>query len=118
MTVETEDDVAALKRIGKIVSYVLHDMLDAAEPGMTTLELDSVGGQLLERLGARSVPKLTYDLPGSTCISNNGIGAAIQQTAKRHGFKIIENLGSHGIGRALHQAPEPIAGYFDPTAGQ
>ena len=38
MTIETQDDVAALKRIGKIVSYVLQEMLDAAEPGMTTRE--------------------------------------------------------------------------------
>jgi methionyl aminopeptidase len=43
MTIETEQDVAALKRIGKIVSYVLQEMLDAAEPGMTTRELDSFG---------------------------------------------------------------------------
>ena len=42
MTIETEDDVAALKRIGRIVSSVLHDMLDAAEPGMTTRELDAL----------------------------------------------------------------------------
>ena len=48
MTIETEDDVAALKRIGRIVSYVLQKMLDAAEPGMTTLELDSLGEQFLK----------------------------------------------------------------------
>ena len=45
----------------------------------------------------------------------NVIGAAIQQTAKAYGFKIIENLGSHGVGRSLHEAPEYIPGYFDPT---
>ena len=71
MTIETEDDVVALKRIGKIVSSVLHDMLDAAEPGMTTRELDALGEQWLERHGARSAPKLTYNFPGSTCISIN-----------------------------------------------
>lgn len=71
MTIETEDDVIALKRIGKIVSYVLQQMLDTAEPGMTTRELDSLGERLLERHGARSAPKLTYDFPGFTCISVN-----------------------------------------------
>ena len=71
MTIENEDDVAALKRIGKIVSQVLQEMLDAAEPGMTTRELDSIGEQLLARHGARSAPRLTYDFPGSTCISIN-----------------------------------------------
>ncbi|MES2489816.1 MAG: type I methionyl aminopeptidase [Pseudomonadota bacterium] len=186
MTIESEDDIAALKRIGKIVSYVLQKMLDAAEPGMTTRELDLIGAQLLEKNGARSAPILTYNFPGSTCISineeaahgipgdriiragdvlnvdvsaeldgyfadtggtivvppttpektrlchatrtaldeamkharagqpMNGIGAAIERTAKTYGFKTLENLGSHGVGRALHEAPEYIAGYFDP----
>ena len=44
----------------------------------------------------------------------NGIGAAIQRTATTYGFKVIENLASHGVGRALHEAPEHIPGYFDP----
>ena len=64
MTIETENDVVALKRIGKIVSMVLHEMLDAAEPGMTTGELDALGEELLAKHGARSAPKLTYDFPG------------------------------------------------------
>lgn len=187
MSIETEEDVVALKRIGKVVSYVLQEMLAAAEPGMTTRELDLFGEKLLEKHGARSAPRLTYDFPGSTCISINeeaahgipgdrvirpgdvlnvdvsaelagyfadtggtrivpptnpqktslchatqtaleqamkqaraghpinGIGAAIQRTARTYGFKVIENLGSHGVGRALHEAPDHIAGFFDPT---
>ena len=187
MTIETQDDVAALKRIGRIVSFVLRQMLDAAEPGMTTRELDALGEQLLEEQGARSAPRLTYKFPGATCISINeeaahgipgdriikagdvlnidvsaelngyfadtggtivvpptnpqktrlchatrtalaeamksaragqpinAIGAAIERTAKAYGFKVIENLGSHGVGRALHEEPEHIAGYFDPS---
>lgn len=186
MTIETQDDVAALKRIGRIVAHVLHEMLEAAEPGMTTRELDSIGEELLARHGARSAPRLTYDFPGATCISINeeaahgipgdrviragdvlnvdvsaeldgyfadtggtrvvpptnaqktrlchatrtalaeamkraragqpinGIGAAIERTAKAYGFKVIENLGSHGVGRALHEAPEHIPGFYDP----
>ena len=35
----------------------------------------------------------------------NGLGAAIARTAKAYCFKVIENLGSHGVGRALHEAP-------------
>ncbi len=57
MTIETHDDVTALKRIGRIVSYVLQQMLDAVEPGMTTRELDQLGEKLLEQQGARSAPK-------------------------------------------------------------
>ncbi|MCL7714981.1 type I methionyl aminopeptidase [Stenotrophomonas mori] len=44
----------------------------------------------------------------------NLIGAAIEQTARRFGFRVIENLGSHGVGRALHEEPEHIPGYYDP----
>lgn len=71
MTIETHDDVVALKRIGRIVSFVLQEMLDAAEPGMTTRELDLLGERLLQEHGARSAPRLTYNFPGSTCISIN-----------------------------------------------
>lgn len=187
MTIETEDDIVGLKRIGRIVSLILQRMLDAAQPGMATRELDKIGERLLAEFGARSAPILTYNFPGATCISINeqaahgipgsqviqagdvlnvdvsaeldgyfadtggttvippttplktrlchatrtaltqamksaragqpinGIGAAIQRTAKTYGFRVIENLGSHGVGRALHEEPEHIAGYFDPT---
>ena len=187
MTIETQEDVDALKRIGRIVSLTLQHMLDSAKPGMRTRELDQIGAAMLQAHGARSAPQLTYDFPGATCISINeeaahgvpgdriigagdvlnvdvsaelggyfadtggtvvvppgtaqktrlchatrmalaaamknaragqpinGIGAAIERTAKAYGFKVIENLGSHGVGRALHEAPEHIAGYFDPA---
>lgn len=38
---------------------------------MTTHELDEVGRRYLERHGAKSAPKLTYNFPGTTCISVN-----------------------------------------------
>ena len=187
MTIQSEEDVIALKRIGRIVSLVLQQMLDAAEPGVTTRELDALGDKLLAEHGARSAPRLAYDFPGATCISINeeaahgipgerviqagdvlnvdvsaelggyfadtggtrvvpptnaqktrlchatrtaleqamkharagqpinGIGAAIERTAKTYGFKVIENLASHGVGRSLHEEPEHIPGYFDPS---
>ena len=43
----------------------------------------------------------------------NRIGRAIESEARRNGFTVIENLGSHGVGRALHEEPEFIAGYYD-----
>lgn len=71
MTIETQDDVDALKRVGRIVSLTLQTMLDAARPGMTTRELDQIGGRLLADHGAQSAPWLTYNFPGATCISLN-----------------------------------------------
>jgi methionyl aminopeptidase len=69
MTIENDDDLEALKRIGAIVARTLATMGKALEPGMTTRELDEIGRVLLEREGARSAPVLTYDFPGATCIS-------------------------------------------------
>ena len=43
----------------------------------------------------------------------NRLGRAIEQVAKRHRLRIIRNLGSHGVGRALHEEPEHIPGYYD-----
>lgn len=71
MTIETQEDVLALKKVGRIVSVTLQTMLDAAEPGITTRELDMIGGRLLQGHGARSAPQLTYGFPGFTCISIN-----------------------------------------------
>jgi methionyl aminopeptidase len=57
MTIETEDDVVALQRVGRVVATVLQQMLAAAEPGMTTRDLDLIGERLLQEHGARSAPK-------------------------------------------------------------
>jgi methionyl aminopeptidase len=187
MTIESEHDITALKRVGSVVATVLKEMLDAIEPGMTTGELDELGGTLLARRGARSAPQAAYDFPGFTCISINEeaahgipgsrviragdvvnidvsavldgyyadtggtrvvppssplkdrlchatrlalrealrearagnpinrIGKAVQGVAKAHRFRIIKNLAGHGVGRSLHEEPEAILGYFDPT---
>ncbi|MBC7768352.1 MAG: type I methionyl aminopeptidase [Phycisphaerales bacterium] len=69
MTIENDNDLEALKRIGVIVARTLAAMGKALEPGMTTRELDEIGRVLLEREGARPAPALTYNFPGATCIS-------------------------------------------------
>jgi methionyl aminopeptidase len=38
-----------------------------------------------------------------------GIGQAIGRFAGARGYTLIRNLASHGVGRALHEAPEEIA---------
>lgn len=45
----------------------------------------------------------------------NQIGKQIEKVARKHQLKVIKNLGSHGVGRALHEEPEFIAGFFDPN---
>lgn len=185
MSINSEKDLECLRKIGRIVARCLQHMQSKLEPGITTGELDAIGGQFLSLHGARSAPQLTYNFPGFTCISVNEeaahgipgariikagdlvnidvsaeldgyfadtggsaivppesklhlqicavakqalenamlearagarvnrIGYAIETEAIKNGFTVIENLGSHGVGRALHEEPGFIAGYFD-----
>jgi len=185
MTIENEDDLRKLRIISRIVYETLMIMRKQTKPGMTTLELDDIGRINLEKYGANSAPKVTYDFPGYTCISINEeaahgipsdriikpgdvvnidvsaeldgyfgdtggtfpvppvdprieylcqstraalknamkaakagakvnqIGLAIEKTAKRTGFVTIRDLGSHGIGRGLHEEPHFIPNYYD-----
>lgn len=185
MTVETEQEIERLRIIGRIVADCLQLMGRSIEPGMTTSELDAIGERYLAEKGARSAPKVTYNFPGSTCISVNNevahglpgsrviaagdmvnidvsaeldgfwgdtggsfivppetklkrqicdatrrardagvaasragqlissIGRAIEDVAAKQGLSIIRNLGSHGVGGALHEEPEFIPSFFD-----
>lgn len=187
MSIENENDLIALRKIGRIVARCLQYMGSKLEPGITTLELDQVGHAFLEKHGARSAPRLTYNFPGTTCISINEeaahgipgskifgagdlvnidvsaelngyfadtggsfiippesnlkrnlclatkhaldmairatkagqplntIGKVIEKEALRNNLTVIENLGSHGVGRALHEEPDFIPGYYDPS---
>lgn len=45
----------------------------------------------------------------------NRIGKAVQRVAKAHQLKIIKNLAGHGVGRSLHEEPDGILGYFEPS---
>ena len=45
----------------------------------------------------------------------NVIGKAIESVAKEHGYRLVENLCSHGIGRKLHEEPSEILGFYAPN---
>lgn len=187
MTIEKEEDVEGLQRIGRIVGLTLQEMGKRLRPGMSSLELDEIGARFMTSHGARSAPQMTYDFPGATCISINeevahgvpgdriiapgdlvnidvsaeldgyvadtggtfvvppaaadrlrlchatrmalaaamaqavaggavnAIGRAVQKVAKQKGFRVVKNLGSHGVGRHLHEEPRFIAGYYEPS---
>lgn len=71
MSITNESELAGMKKASKAVAYTLKAMRDFARPGITTKELDDYGGQILNDLGAKSAPYLTYGFPGWTCISVN-----------------------------------------------
>lgn len=185
MSISTESDLIGMKTVSEAVAVTLKKMIDYAQVGMTTLELDNYGTSVLEGFGARSAPKLTYGFPGTTCISINNefchgipsqrklqegdlinidvsaelngfwsdngssfvlgndihqhqklvkasedilqkaignirggvkiadMGYLIETQAKQRGYRVIKNLGGHGIGRALHEAPDDLLNYKD-----
>lgn len=50
--------------------------------------------------------------PGS---KKSGLGKAAYQIARQHGFTMIKNLTGHGIGRSIHEAPDYIYDYYEPS---
>jgi len=71
MSVETREELLALKEAGRIVRAALDAMSEAVAPGITTAALDAIAEDLLTAEGARSAPRLVYGFPGATCISVN-----------------------------------------------
>lgn len=69
MIVEHEEDIAGLKAVGHVCAATLRTMMEAAQPGMTTAELDEIGRGVLDKAGAKSAPVSLYKFPGITCIS-------------------------------------------------
>ena len=71
MSITKEEELCGMKKASEAVAYTLKEMRNFAKAGMTTKLLDDFGGQILNDLGAKSAPYLTYGFPGWTCISVN-----------------------------------------------
>ena len=117
MSIGSDNELDAIKRVSEAVANTLRLMREYARPGMSTLELDQYGGQLLAKYGAKSAPNVTYGFPGNTCISLNrevahGIPSAdkilqegdlinIDVSAEINGF-FSDNGGSFILGEDIH----------------
>lgn len=53
--------------------------------------------------------KAISNIRGGVLIAD--IGHLIESQAKERGYKVIKNLGGHGIGRALHESPHDLLNY-------
>ena len=49
----------------------------------------------------------------SAGVKINEVGGLIEREARKNGYKVIKNLGGHGIGRSLHELPDAIMNYRD-----
>jgi methionyl aminopeptidase len=71
MTIETEEDLAGMRKVSRVVALARDTMAGHVAPGVTPRELDQIGRKVLEAHGARSAPELVYSFPAATCISVN-----------------------------------------------
>ena len=173
------EDLAKMRRAGRVVAEMHACIRDAIRPGVTTAALDRIGRDVIARRGARS-NFLGYHgtFPGVICASPNDvivhgipgpyvlregdivsidcgaivdgwhgdaaftapvgtvapaalalieatersleagisamqaggrlsdIGAAVQSVAERAGFSVVKEYTGHGIGTAMHEAPD------------
>jgi methionyl aminopeptidase len=71
MSIKSNAELEALRRIGRIVRKALDEMASAVHPGVTTAELNQVGARTLYDHGAEPSPPKVYGFPGAVCISVN-----------------------------------------------
>lgn len=59
---------------------------------------------------SKEILKKTIDnIKGGVRIAD--IGQLMETEAKKRGYKVIKNLGGHGIGRSLHEQPDELLNY-------
>ena len=71
MSIESYKDLLALKEVGRIVRLALEAMAARVRAGVTTAELEKVGGRVMRENGAQSAPRMVYGFPGDVLISLN-----------------------------------------------
>ena len=71
MSIESEQDLQGMQRVSELVKEALATLQAAVEPGVSTLELDRLCGEIFAKHGAVSAPRLTYGAPVNVFVSVN-----------------------------------------------
>lgn len=69
MSITKESELSGMQKAGRAVACTLREMINYAQPGMSTKTLDDYGAKILSDFGAQSAPYVTYGFPGWNCIS-------------------------------------------------
>lgn len=67
----TPDEIAIMRQAGRVVAEMHACIREAIRPGVTTLELDQIGREVIERRGARSNFLGYHGFPAVICSSPN-----------------------------------------------
>jgi len=67
--------------------------------------------QTLVSVSKEILRKAINNIAGGVRIAD--VGQLMETEAKKHGYKVIKNLGGHGIGRGLHEEPNDLLNYRD-----
>jgi methionyl aminopeptidase len=71
MSIESYEQLIALKDVGHICHLALRAMAAFVRPAVTTQQVADVGAKVMRENGARSAPAMIYGFPGEICISVN-----------------------------------------------
>jgi methionyl aminopeptidase len=77
--------------------------------GSFVLGEDIYNNQELVNTSKLILKKAIDSIKGGVRISD--IGQLMENEAKKRGYKVIKNLGGHGIGRSLHEQPDELLNY-------
>ena len=73
ITRKTADQIALMRRAGKVVAEMHEECIRAAKPGATTADVDAVARDVIERRGARSNFLGYHGFPAVVCTSPNQV---------------------------------------------
>lgn len=97
---------------GDLVNIDVSAELDgfwADNGGSFVLGKDLQQHQKLVEASKLILKKAIENIKGGVRISD--IGHLMETEAKKRGYKVIKNLGGHGIGRSLHEQPDKLLNY-------
>jgi methionine aminopeptidase, type I len=73
ITRKTKDQMALMRRAGRVVAEIHDKCTEAARPGVTTAQLDAVAREIIDRRGARSNFLNYHGFPAVICTSPNHV---------------------------------------------
>jgi methionyl aminopeptidase len=71
MSITTTEELAGMRRAGRVVADALAAMRQAVVPGASPSDIEAVGADVLRRHGARAAPMVVYGAPCAAFISVN-----------------------------------------------